>query len=420
MVPLLMLSLLLSCGGAATTMPPQDSIESPALRGLTERIAREPDALARFWTRLDNAGTPIVEPVPGDTTMRLVTFLWRDADAVRDVAVITPYSLIDIESSRMRRIPGTDVWYRSFRMPSEAVMAYRFGPDDSMVSFDRDPNLATRMAGWRTDPLNSATFTYADGSRASVLRLAAGAAAPGPGRRHGVLRVDTVPGTGQWSDLPVSIYSPPGPARAARPLVILMDGDTYLGLMHIDSLLDRLDGVASDRLPVVVLVPADRVNRTAQYDCNPAWSDFLAERLVPWTENRFGTSGRPEDHVVGGFSLGGLAAACAAVRHPDVFGGVMAQSGSFYRASGSNEPEALARTLAAGTRLPIRWSLSIGRLETSSIPSRDPSMLTASRHLRDVLVAKGNALDYREFFGGHEQVAWALQLPRALRFLLRR
>ncbi|MGD8278266.1 MAG: hypothetical protein PVH00_09585 [Gemmatimonadota bacterium] len=47
-------------------------------------------------------------------------------------------------------------------------------------------------------------------------------------------------------------------------------------------------------------------------------------------------------------------------------------------------------------------------------------MLTASRHLRDVFRAKGYALHYREFFGGYEQVAWAVQLPDALAWLLER
>jgi len=199
-----------------------------------------------------------------------------------------------------------------------------------------------------------------------------------------------------------------------------MDGDAYGGPMGIDSVLDRLQGVAPGRLPVVVLVPPDPGSRTAQYDCNPSWSDFLAMTVVPWINDHYQTALNPQDRIVGGFSFGALAATCAAVRHPETFGNVLAQSGSFYRSGGSEEPEAMARHLAGISRLPIRWSLSIGRLETSAVPSRDPSMLTATRHLRDVLAAKGYEVQYREFFGGHEHVAWAGLLPDAFVYLLQR
>jgi enterochelin esterase family protein len=115
-----------------------------------------------------------------------------------------------------------------------------------------------------------------------------------------------------------------------------------------------------------------------------------------------------------GYSLGGLAAACAAIEHPSVFGAAIAQSGSFFRAPPSEEPEWLARHLAQNPRLPVHFVLSIGRFETAAIPSRDPSMLTASRHLRDVLLAKGYAVDYRELSSGHEHVAWRAVLADAI------
>jgi hypothetical protein len=55
---------------------------------------------------------------------------------------------------------------------------------------------------------------------------------------------------------------------------------------------------------------------------------------------------------------------------------------------------------------PINFYLEVGLLETAAIPSRDPRMLTSSRHLRDVLIAKGYRVDYHEHFSGHEHVAW--------------
>lgn len=401
---------------------PDTTVESATLRALAESAARNPSAQADFWARLERTGSPLVEAVPGDTTSSLVTFVWQGDGSARGVAVITPFSLIDVELGRMRRLPATHLWYRSFRMRDDAVMLYRFGPDDSMVPFTEEPNLRQRMSGWQPDPFNPRGFTYRDGSRASLLKLGPGEDLTAPVARHGAVVDDTVPDPARSAAQPVTIYTPPGydPDSGNHSLLVLMDGDSYLQLMDIASLLDRLYTRDRIRSAVVILIPPTRAARTDQYNCNPAWSRFLAETLVPWVEARYRTSSRPEDRVVGGFSLGGLAAACAAVDFPDVFGNVLAQSGSFYRSPDPHRPEALARRLAGMPSLPIRWSLQVGLLETAPIPSRDPSMLTATRHLRDVLIAKGNPIDYREFFGGHEHVAWATLLPEALSFLLQR
>lgn len=41
-------------------------------------------------------------------------------------------------------------------------------------------------------------------------------------------------------------------------------------------------------------------------------------------------------------------------------------------------------------------------------------MLGATRHLRDVLVAKGYELSYEEIDGGHDRLWWAATLQRGL------
>ena len=157
---------------------------------------------------------------------------------------------------------------------------------------------------------------------------------------------------------------------------------------------------------IAVFVDNPAGTRERDLNCNGEWSTFITTELIPWVEARYRLDPAPAHRVVGGYSLGGLAAVCAAVQHPEAFGKVIAQSGSFYRAPHGEEPEWVARELARRTRLPIRFALSIGRLETAAIPNRDPSMLTASRHLRDVLLAKGYAVSYRELSSGHEHIAW--------------
>ncbi len=94
------------------------------------------------------------------------------------------------------------------------------------------------------------------------------------------------------------------------------------------------------------------------------------------------------------------------MRHPEVFGNVLSLSGSFYwKPPGDAEPEWLARQLAIGQKLPSRFYLEAGLMEDRPRPET-PSLLAANRHLRTVLQAKGCAVDYREFNGGHSILSW--------------
>jgi len=83
--------------------------------------------------------------------------------------------------------------------------------------------------------------------------------------------------------------------------------------------------------PLVGLIPSDheRIERRNVDDPDPG--DLHDARGWPNATRGIESSA--------GFSLGGLAAACIAVSHAEVFGNALARSGSFYRPA---EPEALA------------------------------------------------------------------------------
>jgi enterochelin esterase-like enzyme len=71
------------------------------------------------------------------------------------------------------------------------------------------------------------------------------------------------------------------------------------------------------------------------------------------------------------------------MKHPEIFGNVLAQSGSFWwKPEQEDEYEWLTRQFVASPRLPIRFHLQIGLLENLS--TARTTMLVASRHLRDV------------------------------------
>src|SRR6266511_5574334 len=65
----------------------------------------------------------------------------------------------------------------------------------------------------------------------------------------------------------------------------------------------------------------------------------------------------------------------------------------------------ISHEYALRDRLPLRFYLDAGVLET--LPwDRFGQLVHANRHMRDVLLAKGYDVTYREFAGGHDYLWW--------------
>jgi enterochelin esterase-like enzyme len=378
------------------------------------------------WTALTKHGLPTVEPLGNRQDSALVTFVWRGDSLTRNVVVITPLTLLDFAGSILERLGHTDIWYRSFVLPTDARFTYRFAPNDNLVPFDRDTNMFARFGTMRADPANPEVFDMRAFGVMSILQLPRAPSDSLTRSRAGAARgrvVKTIiKSRVLGEERTIWVYTPPHYDRHAirpYPVVVLMDGQSYQDLIPTPTILDNLIDQGSI-LPVIALF-VDTPNQTRERDlnCNRTWETFIAAEVIPWLDQQFRTARQPRDRVIGGYSLGGLAATCAALRHADVFGNVIAQSGSFYRAPQGEPPEWAARRLAQVSRLPLRLYLSIGTYETAAIPSRDPSMLTANRHLRDVLIARGYPVRFVELSSGHEHVAWRATLGRALEAVLR-
>jgi enterochelin esterase family protein len=414
---------LLIAGFATTSAAQAAALPSRLLDSVVNKAGV---ATEDTWRRLSSLGLPIVEPIPGDSAHRLVTFVWKGDSATRNVVLITPLTLVDFRDGVMTRARETDLWYKSITLPNDSRFAYRFAPNDNLIPFERDTNIAARMATMRRDTMNSKTFDYGFGGLASVLELPGAPSDalihPRPSVARGAVTATALASRILGSSRRVWVYTPPLYALAVDkglPLLVFMDGESYQRLIPTPTILDNL--IADGTIPPVIAVFIDNPPdaREGDLNCNNRWSDFLANELVPWADTHYRTTRERARRIVVGYSLGGLGAACAAIHHSNVFGNVVAQSGSFYRAPSGEPPEWVARHLAASRRLPVRFVLSIGRFETAPIPSRDPSMLTATRHLRDVLLAKGYDVRFRELSSGHEQLAWRATLGPALIQLLR-
>jgi enterochelin esterase family protein len=392
------------------------AVESPRLQALTD------DGLEAFWAEVARSGSPLVEPIPADDSHVLLTFLWRATSPVRTVAVYGGPA--GFGRGELRRLGSTDVWHRTYRVRKDLRTMYRLAVDDPP---DNPEPFLERSARWIPDPLNPARLVVpaprADSHeyRFSVVELPDAPPQPWivPGSAPaGTVSVEPFRSSILGNERRIWTYVPPCDLAPDEPrrLLVSFDGDVSPAVTPIATVLDNLQ--AAGRIPPTVallvdaLTPADR---DRELPCHEPFVEFLAEELVPWARSRVSLSADPRHAIVSGQSYGGLAAAFAGLRRPDVFGNVLSQSGSFWWAPEGEEPEWLARQYAAEPIAPLRFWLEVGLLEDTPFARVGPSMLTSNRHLRTVLRAKGYAdVTYGEFNGGHDYVCWRGSLADGL------
>jgi enterochelin esterase-like enzyme len=86
---------------------------------------------------------------------------------------------------------------------------------------------------------------------------------------------------------------------------------------------------------------------------------------------------------------------------PERFGAVVSQSGSFWWPGEADDELSGADVIATVTdepAVPVRFWLEAGSLEHGLAPG--------NRKLHAALAAKGNAVTYREYQGGHDYACW--------------
>lgn len=415
-------------------MAEQPALDSPRLAALQRDLAAgTTGTLDAFWAEIAARGAPLIEPVADDTRQMLVTFLWRGGDDVQNVVVWSGLVGFDFPGNQMARLPGSDVWYLTTRARSDIRTVYRLAPNDPLTPLFASADFRARTAGWRPDPLNPRTYVFPKDEEdpedyetvSSILELPAAPPQPWCARRTDVpagrvemlsLRSETL-----GNERRVWVYTPPGYTPGGEPygLLLLFDGLAYQKLVPAPVILDNL--IAAGRIPPLVTVFVDSLSeeiRGRELPGNPAFADYLAQELVPWVREHYHVATDPARCVVAGSSFGGLAAAYAGLRHPELFGNVLSQSGSYWwKPDEDEEFEWYARQFALAERRQLRFYLDVGILETMARRGSS-SQLIANRHMRDVLRAKGYEMHYAEFGGGHDYLCWQGTLADGLLALI--
>lgn len=394
----------------------------PSLIALRDHLrAGDANALEEFWRAVERSGTPLIEePSPGGVD-RPVTFLWRGAADCTDVR------LLAAGQRRMTRLEGTDVWWSAMPIRRGSRFLYAFAAGHA----GRAPSANEPSP----DPFNPRRWDDQEaeerGQGRSMLELPEAAPQPFIEPRPHVPRGTVVRVPFQSARLgnvrDVWIYTPADAhARRHGPpgTLVLFDGPDYLTRVPTPTILDNMihEGLIRP-LVAVLLGDPGKGTRWREYRCTPDIPDAFHAELMPWIRREYGVSDDPAATIVGGYSRGGLVAAWTALSHPETFGNALCQSGAFWWAPDGEtlererfnpyfEPNWLARHAARAPRRPVRFRLETGTYERYGAGEGD--ILGETRHLRDVLIAKGYEVSYQEFPGCHDFLSWRGTLSEAL------
>jgi enterochelin esterase-like enzyme len=246
-----------------------------------------------------------------------------------------------------------------------------------------------------------------------------------PGQLH-VLGPLAVPGL---APRPVRVYLPSTFEMGAPRFTLYMfdgqnlfdDAPSYAGGWHLHRAIETL---ARGRRSAPVVVGIDhggsqRIDELSPFPTTGSAGlldgllDWLVERLVPRLAAELPLIGGPVGAVVGGSSMGGLAALYAHFRHPRSFGGALAMSPSLWVHRGEILRWVRAQPPPHMSRIYLDCGVREGR----------GALLRQATALADHLTRRGYDRDHLRFRadprGAHSEASWRRRLPGALRFFYR-
>jgi enterochelin esterase family protein len=436
-----MLSLAQIAGQELIPSAWRERDRSPRIERLRADLGRGVMSTDAFWAEIKASGTPLVEPLGPKHS--LVTFLWRGTPETRNVVVyLADFVGVRPQDYMMRRLQSSDVWFLTVRLPPTARFLYRLSPNDPLNSAFLGGLLGGSI---QADPLNPKSIFGR-----SIAELPAAPPQPwitqNPDAPAGIVSdAQTISSRRIGATRQVWVYTSPGyqPTGSPSDLIIFFDGRMYIDRLLAPMTLDNLLNAKRISPVVAVFIENPFSVRNDELFWNPAYADFLATELVPWIHQRFNVTKDPRRVVIAGASAGGAGAMYAALQHSNVFGNVLSQSAGLpsperlqQLAERSPGPETgdrhiieemedrsltegvwLAKLYIKAPKRPIRFYMDVGTFEVD-LMGGGLGALEPNRHMRDVLLAKGYAVQYQEYVGGHDYISWRGTLADGLLALL--
>lgn len=238
----------------------------------------------------------------------------------------------------------------------------------------------------------------------------------------------------QLDSKPLTVYLPPSwnDAGTALPLLCVQDG-SFLFESSLELLEDKY---ACGLLDETVIVGVEPHNRLHEYTPWPAaalvpdrpdfggegaaYLSFLADRLVPYMKETYGTESESRGGKTGiiGSSLGGLIALYAAYTRPDTFSRIGLLSASFWYPGFVLYMEKKGGPI---NRLQLRVYMSVGSMEGTGKQTAQKDMVPLTGRAAAILAEGGLGPERLRYVtvpeAVHEDVYFIRQFPQALDWL---
>lgn len=346
------------------------------------------------------------------------TFVYVGADA-ESVALNLDIIERDPPFELLTRLDGTTLWYvqRTFRR--DDLLDYLLAINDPLTPLREENDFIARMSHWHYDERNPLRMITAE-ITVSVLRMPA--ARPFPDWRNmagiprGKVNEHQFDSTHMgFTGRQVWVYTPPGydpEGDQTYPLLILLDGQSMVGALQVPYIADVL--IKHGRMePVIIAMKqsGNQATRLRDYVSNDAHSAALREELLPMLEEsyRLDTS----RVGIGGIGVGGIAAAHAALKAPDLYQNLIMLSPPLGRGRMQEELMQYADRFSHAEQLPKRIFQSVGRYEQTTrfyVPGKALAQI-----LEDREAAQHDLVHmFVELGSGHSFVAFKSIMPEAL------
>lgn len=360
------------------------------------RRVNTPAEAERFW---DEAGElPLLgaRRVSDGVELVEVSFLarpGRETKVLVHLNSLTDNIRQDFTPWLMSPVADTGLYALDLWLPSDGCYSYR------IVTADRIPrNIGHTREGWRwvheqgqPDPRGAERIVNPLGHLSSVWRGPA-AWSPedtGPRQERQEIVVDCPGGISR----PVSILR--GSAGAAKPVLVLFDGEQWRGT----GIVDRLGAPGIAELDVVLI---DSMSLEARMRDLPSaqWRDQV-QVILDRVGEFLGRAVGPGQVILGGQSLGGLAAAQLSLGPNRLADRAVCQSGSYWWRDGAKDPARAGRILedlagidAKGSQLVVQVGID------------EAEMVDRSREFTAAARAAGAQVWHHEWRGGHDYAWW--------------
>ncbi|NOH95640.1 alpha/beta hydrolase-fold protein [Vibrio sp. 99-70-13A1] len=401
---------------------PEERLISPKIQETAHQIQQNlADAETKFWHDVNtNGGTPLVEYTENNTA--IVTFLYKGpAENVRVLG--SPYG----GHAHLSQLGNSHIWFRSFEVPADTRLSYRIAPNVPQIieTKGREQRRAV-LATAQPDPLNqqpiygAADNLFGLASTVTLANAPSDSITKSMGKPEGEIFDHLYQSDNEELSRKITFYQPNETYQTAKdaPLLILFDGDAYLEKVPTPLILDNL--IALKKVPpmraIFVNTPAPSL-RAKELTPNKAYAAFMANELMPWLCQRWGICPKAENTILSGSSFGGLASMYISFQHPERFGKVISQSGSFWWAPQSElalykeHDNWVAELVRSQPKKDIDIYLTAGVFEVEPHPN---SILTTNHQLYQTLKSKGYSVHLQEASSGHDYFNWQVMLAEGL------